>query len=124
VPVRCVLLTGQLNEVNVSTRAAVFTAVAGSNAKHLAARWQLHGWCRLPIGPTPSMQEVLLAHDPTFLHRLPEALGHAAMLATNASHRANSMNSRAAQRCWLPAGKWFWVCRWDAGWISRLFLIV
>jgi len=104
VPVRCFLLTGQLNEVNVSTRAAVFTAVAGSNAEHLAARWQLHGWCRLPTGPTPSMQEVLLAHDPTFLHRLPPALGHAAMLATNAekdSHRANSMNSRAAQRCWL-----------------------
>jgi hypothetical protein len=53
------------------------------------------------------MQEVLLAHDPTFLHRLSPALGHAAMLATNAgkaSHRANSMDSRAAQRVsGLPA---------------------
>src|SRR6516165_3153540 len=84
VSIRCFLLTGQLNEVNVSTRAAVFTAVAGSNAEHLAAGWQLHGRCRQPAGLAPSMQEVLLALDPDFLDRLAAALGHAAMLATNA----------------------------------------
>jgi hypothetical protein len=120
VPVRCFLLTGQLNEVNVSTFAAVVTALAGSNAEHLAAGWQLHGWCRLPTGPTPSMQEVLLAHEPTFLHWLPAALGHAAMLATN-SHRANSMNSRAAQRCWLWAGIVVLDSPMGGGWIAAYF---
>ena len=89
VPVCCFLLARQLNAVNVSTRAAKFTAVAGSNAEHLAAGWQLHGRCRQPAGLAPSMQEVLLALDPDFLDRLAAAPGHGAMLA-KASHRANS----------------------------------
>jgi hypothetical protein len=70
------------------------------------------------------MQEVLLAHDPTFLHRLSPALGHAAMLATNAekaSHRANSMDSRAAQRCWLLAGIVLLGSPMGGGWITAYF---
>jgi hypothetical protein len=58
------------------------------------------------------MQEVLLAHDRTFLHRLPVALGHAAMLATNA-HLLTPMLSppRSVE---LRARALLFFCRWEA----------